>query len=44
MQLTIISPEKQLFVGESSQITIPTYIGEITVLPNHMPLITIIKP
>ena len=39
-----ISPEKQLFVGESSQITIPTYIGEITVLPNHMPLITIIKP
>ncbi len=38
--LTIITQEKELLKEEVSQVTVPTTTGEITVLPNHIPLFT----
>lgn len=40
----IITPEKIVYQDEIDQITIPTKQGQITVLPHHIPLISIIKP
>ncbi len=38
--LTIITQEKELLKEEVSQVIVPTTTGEITVLPNHIPLFT----
>lgn len=38
--LEIISPEGQVFAGPAESVTIPTYKGEITVLPHHAQLFT----
>lgn len=38
--LQIISQEKHLATLEVDQVTVPTTTGEITVLPNHIPLFT----
>jgi len=40
MHLYIYSLEKKIYEGESSSITLPTTSGEITVLPEHIPLVT----
>ena len=44
IHLQIITPEKIVFDDEVDQVTLPTTTGEITVLPNHIPLITAIEP
>jgi len=45
IKLKIVTPDKIIYENDSvSQITIPTSTGEITVLPNHIPLISIIQP
>lgn len=36
----IVSLEKRLYKGPVKSITVPTTTGEITILPNHIPLIT----
>lgn len=43
MLLTVRTPSKVLFEGDVSDVTIPTRIGQITVLPHHMPLATIVE-
>jgi len=43
MLLTINSPEQQLRYGAVEKVTLPTEIGEITILPGHQPLISVIK-
>jgi F-type H+-transporting ATPase subunit epsilon len=41
----IATPERVVFRSEEvEQITLPTKLGEITVLPNHVPLIGVLKP
>jgi F-type H+-transporting ATPase subunit epsilon len=41
----IATPEKVVFKSEIvEQITLPTMQGEITILPNHIPLISVLKP
>ena len=49
MQMTkikfkIVTPEKTVFEDEIDQVTLPTAEGEITVLPNHIPLISVLVP
>ncbi len=44
MFLKISSPSKVIYEGEIKQITIPTETGQITILPNHIPLVTTLKP
>ncbi len=43
MHLKIASPEHPIYAGEIRQITIPTESGEITVLPGHQPLTSVVK-
>lgn len=43
LTLTIITQEKELLKEEVDQVTAPTTSGEITVLPNHIPLFTQLK-
>jgi F0F1-type ATP synthase epsilon subunit len=44
MFIEVVSPESKLFSGEIKQATLQTYVGEITILPQHMPLVSVIKP
>lgn len=40
----IATPERVVFKDEVDSITLPTHSGEITILPNHLPLISVLKP
>ena len=44
MKLHIHTIEKTLFDGEVKSLTLNTETGEITVLENHLPLISLVKP
>ncbi len=44
LKFEIITPERVVLKDEVDQITIPTAEGEITVLPNHIPLIAVLRP
>ena len=44
MHLTVVSPQETIFQWEVVRATIPTEAGVITVLPNHIPLGSIVKP
>jgi F-type H+-transporting ATPase subunit epsilon len=39
MKLKIATPEKLILEEEVDQVTLPTKLGEITILPNHVPMI-----
>ena len=43
MHLTISSPEWTIFTGEVLKATLPSSVGEITILPWHQPLATIVQ-
>ena len=43
MFLKISSPETQIFTGEIEKVTIPTEVGEITILPWHQPLASVVN-
>lgn len=40
MKFTIVTPERVVFDGEIDSATLPAEGGEITILPDHLPLIT----
>ena len=42
LKFKIATPEKVVYEDEIYQVTIPTMSGEITVLPNHIPLVSIL--
>ena len=44
MLLKISSPENVIYDSEIKKVTIPTESGDITVLPGHMPLVSVVKP
>ena len=44
IKFKIVTPERTVFENEIDQATLPTQDGEITVLPNHIPLISALKP
>ncbi|OGY25147.1 MAG: ATP synthase F1 subunit epsilon [Candidatus Woykebacteria bacterium RIFCSPHIGHO2_01_FULL_39_12] len=44
MRLEIVTPEKIAYSEEADQVTLPTALGEITVLPGHTPLVTQLLP
>ncbi len=43
MELKIYSLDGTQFEGEVSQVSLPTAQGEITVLKNHLPIITLLQ-
>ena len=44
LQLKITTPEGIVYKQEVDSVTIPTQTGEITVLPNHIPLVSVLQP
>ncbi|MFA5934252.1 MAG: F0F1 ATP synthase subunit epsilon, partial [Candidatus Paceibacterota bacterium] len=40
LKLKIVTPERLIMEEMVDQVSLPTTLGEITVLPNHIPLIT----
>jgi len=44
IKFEIVTPERTVLKEEISQVTIPTKEGEITVLPNHIPLVGVLLP
>ncbi len=42
-QLIIATPERQVYDGQVESLSIPTTSGQITVLPHHIPLSTVIQ-
>ncbi len=43
LKLKIVTPEKVVLEEEVNQVTLPTIEGEITILPEHIPLISALK-
>ncbi|HZJ41474.1 MAG TPA: ATP synthase F1 subunit epsilon [Patescibacteria group bacterium] len=44
IQFEIVTPERVVLKQDVLQATVPTKEGEITVLPDHIPLVSILKP
>ena len=43
-KVEIISPDKTIYSGESSEAVLPCYEGQVTILKDHIPLITFLRP
>jgi F-type H+-transporting ATPase subunit epsilon len=44
IKFEIVTPERVVFREEILQLSVPTTTGEITVLPDHIPLVSILQP
>jgi len=44
IKFEIVTPERVVLKQDALQVTVPTTSGEITILPDHIPLISILKP
>lgn len=42
MQVTVISPESSMFDGPADAVTAPAFDGEVGILPNHAPFMTLL--
>jgi F-type H+-transporting ATPase subunit epsilon len=42
LKVSVISPEALLFEGEASSVVAPAFDGEVGILPNHAPMITVL--
>jgi len=40
----IISPDKSILKSEATEVTIPSYEGQMGILKDHVPLITFLRP
>ena len=43
-KIEIISPDKTVFLGNTEEVLLPCYEGQITILKDHIPLITFLRP
>ena len=44
LHFALVSPERELFNGDVDQVVVPGSEGEFGVLPNHAPVMSVIKP
>ena len=42
MRVTVISPEAAVYDGEADSVTVPAFDGELGILANHAPLMTVL--
>ena len=42
MHVTVISPEAAVFDGEADSVVAPAFDGDVGILPNHAPLMTVL--
>lgn len=43
MKFRIVTPDGITFEDEITQVSVPTQSGEITILPHHIPLVSVLK-
>ena len=43
-KIEIISPDKRIFSGNTDEVILPCFEGQVTVLKDHIPLITFLRP
>ena len=43
-KLEIISPERIIFSDEAKMVTLPSYEGDMSILKNHISVITVLRP
>ena len=43
-EVEIISPDKTILKSDASEVTIPSYEGQMGILKDHIPLITFLRP
>jgi len=43
-KLEIISPEKIIFSDDTKMVTLPSYEGDMSILKNHISVITLLRP
>ena len=43
-KIEIISPDKSIFSGKSEEAILPCFEGQVTILKDHIPLITFLRP
>ena len=44
IKFEIVTPERVVLSQDILQISVPTTSGEITILPDHIPLVSVLKP
>ncbi|HBR80716.1 MAG: ATP synthase epsilon chain [Candidatus Uhrbacteria bacterium GW2011_GWE2_45_35] len=44
LTIKIVTPERIVFEGEAESLSVMTETGEITLLPDHIPLVTSLRP
>jgi F-type H+-transporting ATPase subunit epsilon len=44
IKFEIVTPERVVLRQEALQVTVPTTSGEITILPDHIPLVSVLQP
>jgi len=42
MRVTVISPESSIFDGDADAVTAPAYDGQVGILPQHAPFMTLL--
>ncbi len=42
MHVTVISPEASMFDGEADAVVAPAFDGQVGILPNHAPFMTLL--
>lgn len=42
MHVTVISPERAVFEGTATSVTVPAYDGLVGILPGHAPFMTLL--
>lgn len=42
LRVSVISPERILFEGETDAVVAPAYDGEVGILPGHAPMMTLL--
>ena len=43
-KVEIISPDKRIYSGETEETVLPCFEGQVTILKDHIPLITFLRP
>ena len=43
LHYTVVTPERIVYEGDAESISVMTVMGEITVLPHHVPLLALLK-
>jgi F-type H+-transporting ATPase subunit epsilon len=44
LKIKLVTPAKTIFEDEIDQATLMTENGQITILPNHIPIVSVLKP